>query len=186
MSTFFLTFLAVALAMLAGREALRVARISAAGAGGGALLGVIVVCAIGACAAAAALALTFADLLTAQQKGWFVAAALVLAAAEVMFLDAPDAPSEPTHSLGAIGIVLFAGIMADASGLLVLSLSVASGSPVMAGAGGALAALGVLSFAAFSGEDWEKLPRHVLRPVVAALLVAGAVFIGFFAPQAAL
>ena len=103
-----------------------------------------------------------------------------------MFLDAPDAPAEPTRSLAAIAIVLFAGILADASGLLVLSMSVAGGSPVLAAAGGALAVLGVLAFAAFAGEDWEKLPRHILRPVVAGLLVLAAVLIGFVAPDAVL
>ncbi len=186
MTTFFLTFLAVALGMVSGREAVRVSRISAAGAGGPALFGVIVVCAIGACAAAAALAGAFADLLTAQQKAWFVAAALMLAAAEITFLDAPEAPTEPTRSLGAIGIVLFAGILADASGLLVLSFSVAGGSPMLAGAGGALAALGTLAFAAFAGDDWENLPRNIVRPVVAGLFVIAALFIGFIAPEAAI
>ena len=146
------------------------------------MLGVVAVCAIAAGAAAAWLAMTFGDWLTQEQTSWFVAAALVLAAAEVMFLDAPKAPREPTQSTGAIAIVLFAGILADASGLLILAFGVASAAPLLAGAGGALAALGVLAFAVMAGADWEKLPRNILRPAVAALLVIGALAIGFSAP----
>ncbi|WP_271078639.1 hypothetical protein [Aurantiacibacter sp. MUD61] len=178
MTTFFLTFLSVALAMLAGREAVRVARLASAGAKPAALLSVALVCAIGACAAAAWLATSFADLLTPEHKRWFVAAALALAAAEVAFLDAPSAPQEPTQSLGAIFIVLFAGIFADASGLLVLSLSVASGAPVLAAAGGTLAAAGVLGIAIMAGPDWELLPRKMLRVTIAMLLIVAAIAIG--------
>ena len=75
---------------------------------------------------AAWLAGEFAPLFTPRQQSWFVAAALVFAGLEVIFLDAPPAPKEPTRSLGALGIVLFAGDLADASGLVILSLAVAT------------------------------------------------------------
>ncbi|MBH5321838.1 hypothetical protein [Aurantiacibacter sediminis] len=180
MTTFFLTFLAVALAMVAGREAVRAARLAGAGANPAALLAIAIICSIGACAVAAWLGNSFANLLNPEHKRWLVAAALALAAAEVAFLDAPAAPQEPTQSLGAIFIVLFAGVAADASGLLVLSLSVASDDPIYAAAGGALAVTGVLGIAIMAGSDWELLPRGILRLVIAALLFVAAIAIVLF------
>lgn len=184
MAPFFLTFLAVTLAMLAGREAVRVSRFAGAGANAGALLALVAMVAMAACALAAWLAGNLAELLGPQQQGWFVAAALVLGALEVIFLDAPAPPREPTQSLGALALVLFAGVLADASGLLVLSLSVATGEPVMVVAGGGLGAAMVLGLAALAGDDWEKVPRQPLRWAVGVALLAGALVVAFYPPEA--
>ncbi|QZH73970.1 MAG: hypothetical protein JY451_09355 [Erythrobacter sp.] len=182
MAPFFLSFLAVALAMLAGREAVRVSRFAAAGANVGALLALVALAAVAGCALAAWLAGNFAELLGPKQQSWFVAAALVMAGLEVIFLDAPKAPREPTQSLGALALVLFAGVLADASGLLVLSLSVATGAPMLAAAGGGLGAAMVLGMAALAGGDWEKVPRQPLRWVVGGSLLAGAFIVALFPP----
>ena len=186
MSAFFLTFLSVLLAMVAGREAVRVARLAAAGSGDGrsSLIAVAAICAVAGCAVAAWLAGSLADWLTPRQRGWLVAGALLLAALEVALLDPPARPSQPTRSLGAIALVLFAGVLTDAGGLLVLSLAVATGASALAATGGALAAAGVLSFAAFAGPDWERLPRRAMRIGVALLLAAGAAVIAFAPPSA--
>ena len=170
--------------MLAGREAVRVARFSAAGASAPALLVLITLVAIGACALAAWLAGEFAPLFTPRQQSWFVAAALVFAGLEVIFLDAPPAPKEPTRSLGALGIVLFAGVLADASGLVILSLAVATAEPVLVAIGAALAVIIVTGFAALAGEDWHKLPRVPLRFAVGGVLLAAGAIIVFFPPAA--
>lgn len=171
--------------MLAGREAVRVARVSAAGASAAALLVITAAVAIGACVLAAWLAGEFAPLFTPRQQSWFVAAALVFAGLEVIFLDAPPAPKEPTQSLGALALVLFAGVLADASGLVILSLAVATGAPMLVAAGGALAVAAVMGMAALMGEDWQKLPRMPLRWGVGIVLLASGAIIGF-APPAAL
>ena len=184
MTSFFLAFLAIALAMVAGREAVRVSRIAAAGASGWAMFAVIACVSIAACALAAWLAEAFASLLLDRQQSWFVAAALVLAAMEVIFLDAPRPPKEATQSLGALALVLFAGVLADASGLLVLSLSIATGEAVLVAAGGALAVTGVLGAAALAGPDWEKLPRQPLRWAVGLVFLASAALIAFSPPLA--
>ena len=184
MTSFFLTFLAVALAMLAGREAVRVARLAHAGAGALALLGAIAFAAIAGCAVAAWLAGEIAGLLPPDYRVWLVAGALALAALEVLLLSAPKAPREPTHSIGAVAIVLLAGVVTDASGLLVLSLSVATGEPVFVAAGGALAVIAVLGAGALTGADWEKLPHATLRYAVAALLLGAAIMIGISPPPA--
>ncbi|WP_340588859.1 hypothetical protein [Erythrobacter alti] len=179
MSAFFLAFLAIALAMVAGREAVRVSRMVAAGASPVAMFAIVACVGIAACALAAWLAQAFAALLLDRQQGWFVAAALVLAAMEVIFLAPPKAPREATQSFGALVLVLFAGVLADASGLLILSLSIATGEPVFVAAGGALAVAGVLGAAVLAGPDWDKLPRRSLRWIIATLLLAGAALIVF-------
>ncbi len=181
MAALYLTFLAVALATLTGREAVRVARMAAAGAQTGALLAVVLVSAGLACAAVAWVAGTFGGLLDDEQKVWFVAAALALAALEVLFLDPPKPAEEPTQSLGAIALVVFAGVLADAGGLLVLSLALYSGDPALAAAGGALAAATILSVAGIAAADWEKLPRRQLRPAAAAILAISGIVIALSA-----
>ncbi|KLI62991.1 hypothetical protein [Aurantiacibacter marinus] len=183
MTAFFLSFLGVGLAMLAGREGVRVSRIAGAGASEGSLIAMVAVIAIAACALAALLAGEFAQLLSSHQQSWFVAAALVLAGLEVIFLDAPKAPSEPTRSLGAVGIVLFAGVLADASGLLIISLSIATGAPGLVAGGGALAVAGVLGAAAMAGPAWEKLPRLPMRWTIGIILLASALIIAFSPPE---
>jgi len=143
------------------------------------MLMVIAAVAIAACALAAWLAGELAALLPSRQQNWFVAAALVLAALEVIFLDAPRVPREPTQSLGALALVLFAGVFADASGLLVLSLSMATGEPWLVASGGAVAVIGVMGAAVLAGSDWEKLPRLPLRWSIGVLLLAGGAIIVF-------
>lgn len=168
--------------MLAGREAVRVSRFAAAGASLPVLLVVIVIAAAGACALLMWLAGGLAPLFTPRQQSWFVAAALVFAGLEVIFLDAPARPKEPTRSLGALAIILFAGVLADASGLAVLSLAVATGAYGLVAAGGAVAVAGVMAMAALAGDDWEKLPRTALRWGVGLLLLAAAAIIAFSPP----
>jgi len=184
MTAFFLAFLAIALVMLAGREAVRISRITAAGASPWAVFAIIVIAAIAACALAAWLAGAFATMLSPRQHGWLVAAALVLAALEVVFLKTPKTPTEPTQSLGALALVLFAGILADASGLLVLSLSILSETPALVAAGGALAVTSVLGAAVLGGSDWEKLPRRPLRWSVGFVLILSASLIALTPPVA--
>lgn len=184
MPAFFLTFLAVALALFPGREAVRVARLVEGGMPWTALLAIIPAVAIIACSIAAWLAGTLGQLVSADLAMWLVAGALLIAALEVALLSRPDAPREPTASLGATAIVLLAGIVTDASGMLVLALALVTGAPFMTAAGGALAVTGVLSFAAIAGSDWEKMPRQSLRWLVALALVVGAGAIGLFAVSA--
>lgn len=187
MAPFFLTFLAVALAMAAGREAVLISRLAAAGASHGLLLALAGLVALGACALAAWLAGAMADALAGligpQHQIWLVSAALALAALEVLFIDAPPPLREPTRSLGAAALVLFAGVLADATGLLVIAFSLATGAPVLAAAGGGLAAAMVLVLAAIAGADWEKLPRRLLRWAIGLALIAGAFATAIFAPQ---
>lgn len=185
MSAFFLSFLSVALAMFAGREAVRVARLSEGGMAQTRLVGIAALAALVGAGFAAWLAGSLAPLVAGDWRAWLVAAALLLAALEVLLLGPPPpVPSEATASLGATALVLLAGIVSDASGLVVLSIALATGQPLFAGLGGALAAAGVLAFAAIAGADWERMPRELLRWIVAAALMTGAVVIAFLLPEA--
>ena len=179
-----LAFVAVALAMLAGRESVRVARLARGGVALVPLLAVIAAVSALASGVAAWLAGTFAGIFPPQHQHWLVAAALLLAALEVLLLGEPDVPAEPTQSLGAIGLVLFAGIVTDASGMLVLSLALATGAPALAATGAALALIGVLGMAAFAAGDWEALPRRPLRWTVGGALLIAAGVIALVPPMA--
>ncbi|MFB0613782.1 hypothetical protein [Aurantiacibacter poecillastricola] len=181
MPAFFLTFLAVAAAMLAGRDAVRVARLRAALGWGGPLLVTVVFAALAGAALAAWIAGELAPLIRPDMKPLVVALALFLAALEVLLRTPPTNPREPTRSIGAITLVLLVGMVSDASGFIILSLAIATGEPLLAATGGALAAIAVLGVAIFTGEEWQALPLKALRKGVAAGLVLAASIIAFSA-----
>jgi len=163
MPAFLLAFLVCALAIAAGRESVRVARLAAAHKGSLVLIPAILGAAFAQAAIAASLAGELGKMLTPDTRPLIVAIALALAGAEVLVLRAPRQPREPTPSIGATALVLFAELVTGAAGLLVIGLSVATGYPVLAGAGGALAALAALGAAMLAREDWEKLPLRAMR-----------------------
>jgi hypothetical protein len=156
MPALFLTLMAAALAVAGGRSALLVARLSAALGGGFALLAVCWITAAATSALAAWAGALLAPLMPPAGKTMFAAAALALAALELLLASARRAPAEPTRSLGAIALVLFAGQLTDAARFLVLALVVATGEPVLAAIGGALGSGAVLTAGWALGEDWEK------------------------------
>lgn len=181
MPAFFLSFLASALVMFAGREAVRIARLSGAlgepflVAAMGSLAGIAV------CAFAAWAAGPIGAILTSTSKLLFVAVALALAAFETLFRRAPAAPNEPTRSFAAISIVLVVGLATGPLGLLVIALGIATAAPILAGAGAALACVVVLIAAALTGRQWDQLPLGMLRAGVTGALGIAAFVIALFA-----
>lgn len=178
MPAFFLAFLAVGLAILAGRECVRVARLSAARGGATGVWLAILAAGFAAAAIAASLAGELAELLEPALRLWLVAAALLMAGIEVLALRAPPRPREPANSIGATLLVLFVELLTGAAGLLVIALSVALGEPVLSGAGGALGAMAALSVAALAREDWEKLPHGAMRLAGGGALLIAALAAG--------
>lgn len=174
MPAFFVSFLCVALAILAGRESLRVARISAARTGALGVWLALLAAGFASAAIAASLAGELAEVLDPQWWGWLVAAALLIAGIEVLVLRAPPRPREPAQSLGATVLVLFAELLTGATGLLVIALSVALREPVLSGAGGALGAMAALSAAAMAQDDWERLPHRAMRLAGGGVLLAAS------------
>lgn len=179
MPAFFLTFVAVAAAMLAGRDAVRVARLRAALGWGGPLLVTAVIAALAGAALAAWIAGELAPLIPAAFKPIIVAVAIGLAGLEVLLRVPPAQPKEPTRSMGAITLVLLLGMVTDASGFTILALAIATGEPLLAAAGGAFGALVVLVGAIVAGQDWQHLPLSALRRIVGSglLLAAAAIVI---------
>ena len=182
MPSFFLALIAAALATLGGREAVRVARLSAALSGGGGLLVAgWVACAV-ACLLAAKLGAGIADVLAPEAKAMLVAIALLVASVELAILRPARAPAEPTRSFGAILLVLGAAQLSAAAGFLVFALAGATGAPWLAAAGGALGSAAVITVAWSMGAEWEaRLPLRALRFGVAGLLFFAALVTGLSA-----
>ncbi len=177
MPAFFLTFVSVAAAMLAGRDAVRVARLRASLGWFGPLLVTVLLAALAGAALAAWIAQELSPLIRPQAKPLVVGLALALAAGEVLLRSAPGQPREPTRSMGAITLVLLLGMVTDASGFIILSLAIATGEPLLAASGGALGAILVLGAAIVAGKDWEALPLKPIRMIVGCGLVAAAAMI---------
>ncbi|HEU4651455.1 MAG TPA: hypothetical protein VFS49_08570 [Croceibacterium sp.] len=174
MPTVFLAFIAAALVTLAGREATRVARLSAALGASLVLFAACWLAALVACALAASAGAALAAELAPETRAAFVAVALAVAAVELLVLRPAAAPAEPTRSFGAVALVLVTAQLVAGAGLPVLAAAVWSGSPWPAAAGGALGTGAVLSLAWRIGRAWNprRVPLALVRYAVAALLLA--------------
>ena len=91
------------------------------------------------------------------------------------------APAEPTRSLGAMALVLFAGQITDAARFFVLALAVATGAPVLAAMGGALGSGAVLTAAWALGGGWERLPLRAIRLASSGAFLIAAVAVALSA-----
>ncbi len=70
------------------------------------------------------------------------AVALVLGGGEMLLARQRRVPQEPTRSLAALAIVLFAQQLTDAARFLIFAIALATAAPVPAGIGGALGGVG--------------------------------------------
>lgn len=112
----------------------------------------------------------------------FVAIALLLAAFECAWPNREKAPQEPTRSLGAIAIVLFARQLTDASRFLVAAFAVVFAGWPLAGLGGAIGGGAALAFGwTMAGTLEQKLPLRGLRLAMAAILFLLAAITGLSA-----
>jgi hypothetical protein len=106
--------------------------------------------------------------------------AAALAGAELLFSRAPKTPLEPTGSLAALSIVIFAHQLTDAARLLIFALALAVQSPWTAAMGGAVGSALALSW------GWS-MPGIALRGELASLrrglgvLVLAGAALAFFA-----
>jgi hypothetical protein len=167
------------LATLGGREAVRVARLSAALGAGTGLLAACWLGSVVACALSAWLGERVAAQLGPDAKAMLVAIALLVAGIELAVLRPHRAPAEPTRSFGAILLVIGAAQLTAAAGFLVFALAAATALPSLAAAGGALGSGAVLTGAWALGEEWEtRLPLTLLRYAVAGALVLAALVTG--------
>jgi len=182
MPALFLALLTCALATAGGRSAVVTARLAGALGGGAALLSACWATATAASGLAAGAAAWFAPMLIPEATAMFVAAALFACGVELLVVGPPAPAAEPTRSLGAIALVLFAGQLTDAARLLVLALAVATATPALAASGGAIGSGAALTAAWALGGEWEaQLPLTAIRRAVGGLFLLAAVIVGLAA-----
>lgn len=114
-----------------------------------------------------------AGLMVGNARWFLVALALGLAGLELIVLAPRDAPTEPTHSLGAFAIVIFAMQLTDAARFLVFALAALTRAPLTTGLGGAVGAVLVI------GAGWMVIGQlpwlgRVRRALGAGLLLLAA------------
>lgn len=182
MPALFLALLTSSLAMLGGRSARLVARMAQALGGSAGLLFAGWLGAMASSALAAWMGAVLAPRMPPAGKAMFVALALALAAIELVITRERPPPAEPTRSLGAIALVLFAAQVTDAARFLVLALALATGAPAMAGVGGALGSGAVLGAAWSLRGEWDaRLPARAIRFALGALFMFAAIVVALSA-----
>ena len=113
-----------------------------------------------------------------NRAGMLLAAlALALAALELALVQPRRAPQEPTHSLGAAGLVLLVMQITDATRFLIFAIAIATEAPRTAGLGGMAASLVVIMIGWLGGADLLALPIRPVRRVLAAVLMLVAVWL---------
>ncbi|KHK90010.1 hypothetical protein [Novosphingobium malaysiense] len=147
MPAFYLTLIAVLLAGIGARDQVTVAGLALRQ---GPRPGILVV-ALASAGATAVFATWAATALLAQlpppARTIFVAIALALAGLESLILRPRRNPREPTHSLGALLLVLLAHQVTDAARFLVFGMGVGFGAPLASGAAGILGGGVLVAFA---------------------------------------
>ncbi|MGH6786183.1 MAG: hypothetical protein ACREBO_05085 [Novosphingobium sp.] len=175
MSGALFALIACALAGIGARDQLLVAGLAARN---GQHLGLLLVAPISSfatAAIAAAVAQAVLPLLATDARQMLAAIALGLAGAEMVLARRAKLGEEPTRSLGAAGIVLFAQQLTDAARFLVFALAVGTGAPLAAGAGGAIGGAAAVAAGWLAGEDLLKLRLTAARRAIgAALLLVAA------------
>lgn len=177
MPAFYLTLIAALLAGIGARDQATVAALVARQGRRPAVLVVALGCAVATAVVAALAARWLLGVLPPPARGIFGGIALAMAGIESLAVPARRAFREPTHSLGALALVLLAQQLTDAMRFVVFGLGVAMAAPFAAGAAGVLAgtALGAL---AWRRPEW---PVHTFawltRRVAGGLLVLGGTIV---------
>ncbi|WP_156840349.1 hypothetical protein [Novosphingobium aquimarinum] len=177
MSAFFITLMAVLFAGCGARDQIDIAGLTLRQGRRPGVLVVALACAIATAIFAAWAATVFAAMLPPPARIWFVAIALGLAGGESLLLTAKAAPQEPTHSLGALALLLLAHQVTDAARFIVFGIAAGMAAPIVAGMAGALGG-GVLVAAGWAlPEVVKSRPARLVRRIVGALLLLAAITI---------
>jgi hypothetical protein len=177
MTGFYFTLLAVLLVGFGARDQATVAALTQRqGARPGVLLVAIAV-SVASAALAAWGATLVAPMLPAKARLILAAMALGLAGAEALVLAPRCKPEEPTLSLGALAIVLFAQQLTDGVRFLVFAIAAATSAPIAAGMAGAVGG-GVLLAAGWVAPGFLGHPRmRVIRRAIGGVILLIAVFL---------
>ncbi len=182
MTSLLFAMVAAFLAATGARDQLAVARLRARLGASPALLAVALASAIATAFVAAWFGGRLSQTMSADASTMFVAIALLLAAVECAWPNRERKLEEPTRSLGAIAIVLFARQLTDASRFLVAAFAVAFASPMLAGLGGAVGGGAAVAVGwAMGGALEASLPLRGIRIALAILLFLTAILVGLTA-----
>lgn len=186
MDGFLLSLLLTFALALGGRDQQLVAQWSDALGQSKALLLVAILCAGLSAAAMAWIGSGFAALLPRRAGQMLVAVALGLAAVELAWPVKPQAPREPTRSLGAIAIVLLARQIGDGARFAVFALAAWAILPAAVALGGAVGGAAAVAVGWSAGATkLARWPLRSLRLGLAACLFVAALFTGLNARFAA-
>jgi hypothetical protein len=178
MSGFFFALLAVLIAGFAARDQLLLADFSARQGARPALLVVALASALATMALAAWAGQLLAPRMNGNARTVFAALALGIAAVEMLFARRRKSAVEPTRSLGAFAIVLFAQQLTDAARFAVFAIAVATHAPIAAGLGGATAAVAMIGIGWTAGAALAERNVLVLRRALGGALLVVAIAIG--------
>lgn len=178
MPAFYLTLIAVLLAGIGARDQVTVAGLVARqGQRPGILVIALASATATACVAAWAAGLMLAEL-PPPARAIFGAIALGMAGLESMVLAPRPGPREPTHSLGALLLVLSMQQATDAARFLVFGMGVALAGPLAAGAAGVLGGCLLVIFAWIWPQRLDNPAARWIRRSVGAMLAVAALAIG--------
>ncbi|MBA4045988.1 MAG: hypothetical protein C0471_16445 [Erythrobacter sp.] len=128
----------------------------------------------------------FAALLPRRAGQMLVAFALFAAAIELAWPAKPQAPREPTRSLGAIAIVLLARQIGDGARFTVFALAAWAHWPAATALGGAIGGSGAVALGwTLGAARLSHWPLRTIRLALAACLIVAALFTGLNARFAA-
>ena len=178
MTGFYLTLLAVLLAGLGARDQTTVAGLTLRqGARPGVLVTGIAI-SLATAAVAAWAALLIAPMLAPAARLFLAALALGLAGGEALLLSPRRKPDEPTHSLGALALVVLSQQLTDATRFLIFAIAVATNAPIPAAFGGALGGAVLLAAGWLAPEFIVRPALRKLRRVLGAAMLLLALFVG--------
>lgn len=177
MAGFYFTLLAVLLVGFGARDQATVAALTQRQGGRPGVLLVAIAVSMASAALAAWGATLVAPLLPAKARLILAAMALGLAGAEALVLVPRRQPEEPTLSLGALAIVLFAQQLTDGVRFLVFAIAAATAAPIAAGMAGAVGG-GVLLVAGWVAPDLIGHPRmRLIRRAIGVVVLLVAAFV---------
>ena len=186
MAGFMAALVAVALTSFGGRDQLLLARMSAklgqAQKPATALMMVGWATTIITSIVMAFAAVAVAGMMTPAARAMLVALALLFAAIELAIPDKKRKLDEPTHSLGALFIVLLARQLTDSARFIVFAMAIYGNIAWLAALGGALAGGAGLTLGWILGEEMERaMPLRAIRIALAVVIGAAAIYIGLSA-----
>lgn len=181
MSALIFAFVATLVAGIGARDQLLVAALAARRGQRPAALIVALCCVTASVSLAAGLAGLTLPRMDGAQRQMFAALALGLAGIEMLLARRSQMPAEPTDSLGAFAIVLFARQLTDATRLLVFAIAAASRDEVTTALGGILGGAGVVAAGWAAGNALAGRNLVSVRRILGLAVLAAGSWLGLSA-----